>query len=94
MKKCKRTGLGKCVLALCVAGMLVSIVATLPSPLLAKEQLNVTRDNEKTVYSIDSSDRIMQEDKEERDRAWQMLNNMPIILDNRQSVPVRPAPAK
>jgi hypothetical protein len=96
MKKCKRTGFGKWSLALCITGMLVSVVWSLPSPLLAKEQLDVTQDKDKTVYSIGSSDATRREDVEDRERAWDMLRHMPVIMDNRQnpSAPVQPAPAK
>lgn len=94
MKSCKPAGLGKYAFALCVSAILLLLVSGPPSPLLAKEELTVTRDNEKTVYSIGSSDKTRQEDKEERDRAWEMLNHMPIMLDNRQGGPVQPAPVK
>jgi hypothetical protein len=94
MTEYKPAGLGKYAFALCLSAILFFLVSGLPSTLLAKEQLSVTQDKEKTVYSIDSSDKTRQEDKEERDRAWDMLNRMPIMLDNRQNVPVRPVPAK
>jgi hypothetical protein len=94
MKRCKRVGCGNYTFALCTAGILLLLVSGLPLHLSAKEQLSVTRDSEKTVYSIESSDRTKREDAEERDRAWDMLNHMPIILDNRQNVPVRPAPPR
>jgi hypothetical protein len=99
MKKCKRDRPGAYTLTFWISGILFVLLSALPTTLPAKEQLSVTRDKDKTVYSIDSSERTRREDMEDRERAWEMLNHMPVILDNRQNqtapvTPTQPAPAK
>lgn len=85
-------------LSLC-AGMLLFLSSGLQSLLFAQDEINVSRDREKTVYTIDSSDENRQEQEKERDRAWDMLKNMPIIIDKKPGQPlpgkpVQPAPGK
>ncbi|MCX5816524.1 MAG: hypothetical protein NTX75_09845 [Proteobacteria bacterium] len=46
------------------------------------------------MYSIDSSDANGREDMKERDRAWDMLKDMPIMMDSRQGQPAQPAAGK
>ena len=99
MKKRKRDWLGTHTITFWISGVLFVLLSALPTVLLAKDQLSVTQEKDKTVYSIDSSERTRREDTEDRDRAWEMLNRMPIILDKRQSqtvpvTPTQPAPAK
>jgi hypothetical protein len=99
MKKCKRAWLGTYVLTFWISGILFVLLSALPTALLAKDQLSVTQEKDKTVYSIDSSERTRRQDMEDRDRAWEMLNRMPIILDKRQNqtvpvTPTQPSPAK
>ncbi len=96
MKENGRTELAKYTLSLFILGFLLTLVPAVPTTLFGKEQLDVTRDKDKTVYSIDSSERTRQDYREDRDRAWDMLNHMPIILDNRQNqnLPTQPAPTK
>ena len=84
---------------LAVTATLLLPLAGIPAALLAKDQLSVTRDKDKTIYSIDSSERTRQEDLEERERAWDMLRHMPVIIDKRQNqtmpaTPAQPAPSK
>jgi len=95
MKK-GRIGLGTYVFIFSILGFLLALVPGLPAALFAKEQLDVTRDKDKTVYSIDSSDRTRRDYRDDRDRAWDMLNHMPVIIDNRpnQGAPTQPAPAR
>ena len=94
MKSCKSSKHRKYTITLCMSSLLFFLISGLPSHLCAKDELNVARDKEKTVYSVDSSEKTRREDMEERDRAWDMLRNMPIILDKRQGAPAQPSPAK
>jgi hypothetical protein len=94
MKSCKSVKHRKYAITLCMSGILLFLMSGLPSPLFSKDELNVTRDKDKTVYTIDSSETTRQADMQERDRTWDMLRNMPIILDRRQGGPVQPVPAK
>lgn len=77
------------------------------SYLYAKDEISVSREKDKTVYSIDSNDESRLQQEKERDKAWDMLRNMPVIINKRQgqpkpvqpaqpaaSQPVQPAPAK
>ena len=85
-------------LSLC-AGMLLFSSSGPQSLLFAQDEIGVSRDKEKTVYTIDSSDESRQQQEKERDRAWDMLKNMPIIIDKRPGQPVpgqppQPAPGK
>jgi hypothetical protein len=62
--------------------------------LSAQDEISVSRDKDKTVYSIDSNDENRLQQEKERDRAWDMLRNMPVIIDGRQvqPMPVNPSP--
>jgi hypothetical protein len=80
--------LKECALSLWVKSVLIFCVAGLTSPLLAADTLDVKRDPEKTVYSIGSS----REDRNDQDRAWDMLRNMGIIVDQRPNVPPQNQP--
>jgi hypothetical protein len=56
------------------------------TPLISKDGLEVTRDKDKTVYSIGSSEKRNNEKTEEekdKERAWEMLKNMNNIIDKR-----------
>jgi hypothetical protein len=59
------------------------------SPLLcslaqAQSKIEITKD--KTVYSIESNrQQAFQEEKEDKDRAWEMLKNTGVIIDKRKA---------
>ena len=69
-----------------VSGILAADVRW--SPVLAKDTLEVIRDKDKTVYSIDSDDEALREQERDKERAWQMLQNGNIWVDGRQRRPV------
>jgi hypothetical protein len=64
--------------------------------LFAQDDISVRRDKDKTVYTIEGGDQNRQLQERERDRAWDMLRNMPVIIDGRQGkpVPVQPGPVQ
>lgn len=62
------------------------------SPLIADE-MEVKRDKEKTTYTIGGSEENRREEAKERDKAWDMLKHMPIIIDGRTGQPSTTAPA-
>ena len=54
------------------------------TPVISKDGPEVTRDKDKTTYSIGSSEQRKNEKTEEekdKERAWDMLKNMNIIID-------------
>jgi hypothetical protein len=53
------------------------------SPGHAKETMEVVRDKDKTVYSIDSDDSARREEDRDKERAWQMLQNGNFWIDGR-----------
>jgi hypothetical protein len=87
--------LKRCMLVLCVSVLLL-LVSGPRSPVYAKDEISVSREKDKTVYSIDSSDENRLQQERERDKAWDMLRNMPVIIDKRQinPMPVQPSPAQ
>ncbi len=58
--------------------------------LFAKDDISVTRDKDKTVYTIESSDESMQRQERERAESLEMLRNMPIVIDGTQNRPMPP----
>ena len=57
-----------------------------PHTVISKDALEVTRDKDKTTYSIGPSEKRNSEKTEEekdKERAWDMLKNMNIIIDKR-----------
>jgi hypothetical protein len=69
----------------------------LPPPLLAQDVIDVQRDQDKTVYTIGPDNRTEQEDQE--DKAWEMLKNMGIVVDQRKgrripNPPAQPVPGQ
>ena len=75
--------------ALCSAGILLFFVSGLGLPVFAGDKIDVKRDDEKTVYAIGPSDDKRQEEARERDRAWDMLRNMGVIVDKRSGQPAQ-----
>jgi hypothetical protein len=90
-----KTNLKRCVVVLCVTLPLFSVLGV-QSPLFAQDDISVRRDKDKTVYTIDGEDENKQLQERERDRAWDMLRNMPVIIDGRkgQPTPVQPGPVQ
>jgi hypothetical protein len=80
-------------LSLCISIPLY-LVSGLPSPLFAQDDISVSREKDKTVYSIDSSDEDRQQQEREKDKAWDMLKNMPIIINGRQNQPTPTRPVQ
>lgn len=74
--------------------LLLFVVSGPRLSLSAQEEITVSRDKDKTVYSIDSNDENRLQQEYERDKAWDMLRNMPVIIDQRQvhPMPVNPGP--
>lgn len=72
--------------------LLLCVVSGPRLSLSAQDEIRVSRDKDKTVYSIDSNDENRLQQEKERDKAWDMLRNMPVIIDGRQNqpMPVRP----
>lgn len=66
------------VFLVCGAGLL---------PLEAKETMEVVRDQERTTYVIGAKEEKPDEDKE---KSWEMLKNMNIIIDRREHDGKRP----
>ncbi len=48
----------------------------------AEETLDIKRDKDKTVYSIGSAPEDKDE-KADKDKAWEMLQNMPLTIETR-----------
>jgi hypothetical protein len=56
------------------------------APVISKDGLEVTRDKDKTTYSIGSSekrDNEKTEEEKDKERAWDMLKNMNNVIDKR-----------
>lgn len=80
------------VLSLCISFSLY-LLSGLQPPLFAQDDISVRREKDKTVYSIDDNDENRQQQEREKDKAWDMLKNMPIVINGRQNqtTPTRPA---
>lgn len=61
------------------------------SPGENKDEMTVVRDKDKTVYTIGSSGNNRKEEEKDREKSWEMLKNMNIIIDKRHP---GPPPAK
>ena len=92
---CRVANLKRYALVLGVS-MLLFLVTGLRSSVCAKDEISVSREKDKTVYSIDSNDENRLQQERERDKAWDMLRNMPVIIDKRQvhPIPVQPGPVQ
>ncbi len=62
----------------------------------AEDEIGVSREKDKTVYSIESRDENKELQEREREKAWDMLRNMPVIIDRGQThpMPARPGPVR
>jgi hypothetical protein len=82
-------------LLLCISMLLLLVSGPRPS-LCARDEITVSREKDKTVYSIDSDDENRLQQERERDKAWDMLRNMPVIIDKRQvnPLPAQPGPVQ
>ena len=69
-------------MGLCAAAAYV-LPMGLVSSAAAKDTMEVVRDKDKTVYTIDSDDRDAREEARDKERAWQMLQNGNFIIDGR-----------
>jgi hypothetical protein len=67
-----------------MGGLLLFVASLLEAPLFAASDLDIKRDDEKTVYTIGPSERGRREEDMQKDRAWDMLRNMGVIMDKRQ----------
>ncbi len=87
-------------------GLLLFLVMGSHSPLIAKDDISVSQDGEKTVYTIGAGEDTAAQQERDRAEAMEMLRNMPIVIDGRQDKPmprqpqstiparpVKPAPA-
>ena len=92
---CRVTNFKHYMLLLCISILLFLVSGPQPS-LCAQGEINVSREKDRTVYSIDSSDENRLQEERERDKAWDMLRNMPVIIDGRQvhPMPVKPGPVQ
>jgi hypothetical protein len=96
--ECRMANLKYYLLILSIS-LLLFVISGPQLSLCAQDELSVSRDKDKTVYSIDSNDENRFQQEKERDRAWDTLRNMPVIIDGRQVNPspvhpVQPAPVK
>jgi len=65
----------------CTIFVLSLFVLSMPLSTFGREELDEKKDKDKTVWTIGSSeDKQQQEDK---DKAWDMLKNMNLWMDNR-----------
>jgi hypothetical protein len=78
------------VLSLCIS-ILLYLVSGLQSPLFAQDDIRVSREKDKTVYSIDGNNENRLQQERERDKAWDMLKNMRIYGTQNQPTSARPA---
>jgi hypothetical protein len=85
--------------------MLLVLVSGPRSSFCGQDEISVSREKDKTVYSIDDNDENRLQQESERDKAWDMLKNMRISGGQNQSKsaqpgqpaasqPVQPAPGK
>lgn len=84
MRTCGTRMLGTPTLIVIIAGVLLLLTSSSPRPLLAQTQISLERDKEKTVYTIGSNNQVRQEEAAERDKTWDMLKNMGVVLDQRK----------
>ena len=80
-------------LILCLALLLLDVSGRHAS-LFAQDDITVTRDKDKTVYSIDGGDEARAQQQRERDQAIDMLSHMPVVIDGRGVPPVPPRPVQ
>jgi hypothetical protein len=77
---------------ICYCTGIILIGALLCCQSQAQSRLEITKDNDKTVYSIESNrQQAIQEEKEDKNRAWEMLKSTGIIIDKRKA-PVKKEP--
>jgi hypothetical protein len=90
-----KTNLKRYAFSLCISILLFPVLG-LRSPVSAQGDISVHQDKDKTVYTIDGEDENKQLQERERERAWDMLRNMPVMIDGRQGkpVPVQPGPVQ
>jgi hypothetical protein len=72
--------------------LLLLDVPVMHAPLFAQDDITVTRDKDKTVYSIDGGDEARAQQQRDRDQAIDMLSHMPVVIDGRGNPPVPPRP--
>ena len=88
--------LGTSILMLLIAGALLFPTPRLLPRLYAQTPITVERDKDKTVYTIGSNSQIKQEEAAEREKAWEMLKNSGVVVDERtnrgQGQSERPSP--
>ena len=77
-------------LILCISMLLFLVSGPQPSR-CAQDEIRVSREKDKTVYSIDSNDENRLQQERERDKAWDMLKNMRIYGTQNQPASARPA---
>jgi hypothetical protein len=74
-------------LSLIVGAALLLSLTMLPFRAFAQAPIGLQRDKEKTVYTIGSDSRARQEEAAEREKAWEMLKSMGIIVDQGKRQP-------
>ncbi len=88
--------LGTSTLMLLIAGALLFPTPRLLPLVHAQAPITVERDKDKTVYTIGSNSQIKQEEAAEREKAWEMLKNTGVVVDERtnrgQDRSERPSP--
>ncbi|HVN24753.1 MAG TPA: hypothetical protein VMT71_12335 [Syntrophorhabdales bacterium] len=60
------------------------------SPLAAQDTIKVEQDKDKTVYTIGSDNSNRDAQERDKERAWDMLRNMPVMIDGRGVQPPQP----
>ena len=86
--KCgKARSLGASTVLIVIAGALFIPTPRLLPCLYAQAPITVERDQDKTVYTIGSNSQIKQEEAAEKDKTWDMLKSMGVVVDQRKNRP-------
>lgn len=67
--------------------LLLLLVLFCPQEGLCEKDLKVMKDKEGTTYTVGSDNsrkKAIDEEERDKERAWDMLRNTPIIMDNRR----------
>jgi hypothetical protein len=75
-------------------GLSLLVISGVHSSAFAEDDISVTRDDDKTVYSIDDGDEARRQQERDRNQAIDMLKNMPVITDGRRGQPLPPRPVQ
>jgi hypothetical protein len=74
--------------------ILLLVLSGSHSPLFSKDDISVSQDKDKTVYTIDSGDENIKQQERERAEGLEILKNMPIMIDGRRNQPLPRQPVQ